>query len=214
MSEDTPKRPPAIHLKFPGGYCRPVELADAPYIYVWVNDPDVRIFLNRALIEMYEEEEDWIKNLHKRKQQHQVWMTCLDDSTRVGTIGLHNIDLRNGTATTGAMFGNKELQSKGIGQKAKMAILAHAFNVLNLRQVYSEVLGFNKRSMQYSERCGYKVIARLPNHIRLGDEYYDHMIMVVTREQWLPIWEKFRKEHQIESFEEMLARTMKKRDVE
>lgn len=133
---------------------------------------------------------------------------------RVGTIGLHNIDLRNGTVTTGAMFGNKELQGKGIGQKAKMAILAHAFNILNLRQVYSEVLGFNTRSIRYSGRCGYKVIARLPNHIRLGDKYFDHVIMVVTRSDWLPIWEKFRIEHQIESFEEILSRTMKKRDRE
>ncbi len=211
MSEDATKLPPAIHLKYPGGYCRPVEIMDALFIYIWVNDPDVRIFLNRTMIEMFEEEEDWIKNLHKRKQQNQVWMICLDDGTRVGTIGLHNIDFRNGTATTGAMFGNKELQGKGIGQKAKMAILAHVFNVLNLRQVYSDVLGFNTRSMRYSERCGYKVIARLPNHIRLGDEYFDHVIMVVTREEWLPLWEKFRKKHQIESFVEMLNRTMKPR---
>ncbi len=214
MSDEKSKLPPAIHLKFPGGYCRPVEMNDAPFIYIWVNDPDMRPYFNRHFIEMVEEEEEWIKNLHKRKHLNQVWMICLDDSTRLGTIGMHNIDLRNGTATTGAMFGNKEYQSKGIGQKAKMVILAHAFNMLNLRKIYSEVLGFNRRSIRYSERCGYKIVARLPDHVRLADVFYDHIIMVVNRDDWKPIWEKFRKEHQIESFEEMLARTMKKRDAE
>ena len=136
---------------------------------------------------------------------------AIKDSIRVGSMGLHSIDLRNGTATTGAMFGNKDCHSKGIGEKAKHLILNHAFNVLNLRQIYSEVLGFNQRSMLYSQKCGYKEVARLPNHIKLGDQFYDHVTMMVTRTQWLPIWEKFRTEHQLESFEEMLARTMKPR---
>ncbi len=214
MNEDTPKLPPAAHLRMSGIYCRPLEMSDAPYFYVWVNDPDLRPFFNRHFVELMEEEEDWIKNLSKRKHQNQVWMVCKEDGTRAGSMGLHNIDLRNGTATTGAMFGNKAIHSNGIGEKAKQLVLNHAFNVLNLRQIYSDVLSFNLRSIRYSEKCGYKEVARLPNHIKVGDQFFDHVTLMVTRTEWLPIWEKFRTEHQIESFEEMLARTMKKRDTE
>lgn len=202
---------PAVFLRFPGGYCRPVEITDAPYVYIWVNDPDIRPFLNRTDVEMLADEEDWIKSLSKRKHANQVWMICLEDGTRVGTIGLHSINYKDGTATTGAMFGNKELHSQGIGQKAKQVILNHAFNVLNLRQIYSNVLGFNLRSIRYSERCGYVKIASYPNDVKIGDQYFDSVVLMVTRETWLPYWEKFRKEHQIESFEETLARTMKPR---
>ena len=211
MINDKGPKTPAIFLRFPGGYCRPVEADDVPYIYIWVNDPDIRPFLNRILVELLEDEEEWRKGLSKRREYNQVWMICLDDGTRIGTIGLHRISYKDGTATTGACFGNKEHQSKGIGQKAKMVILNHAFNVLNLRLVYSNVLGFNQRSVRYSERCGYKVIATLPDDIRVGDEYYDCIIMSVSRAEWLPVWEKFRKEHQIESFTEMLERTMQPR---
>lgn len=208
MVDDKVQMTPAVFLRFPGGYCRPVEEGDVPYIYVWVNDPDIRPFLNRILLEMFEDEQEWRKGLSKRREHNQVWMVCLDDGTRVGTIGLHGINYKDGTATTGALFGNKEHQSKGIGQKAKMVILNHAFNVLNLRLIYSNVLGFNQRSVRYSERCGYKVIATLPNDIRIGDEFYDCIIMSVSRTEWLPVWEKFRVEHKIESFAEMLVRTM------
>lgn len=214
MTKDTPKLPPAAHLKMSGIYCRPLEMSDAPYFYVWVNDQDLRLYFDRYLVELIQEEEDWIKNLSKRKHQNQVWMICLEDGTRVGSMGLHSIDLKNGTATTGAMFGNKDCHNKGIGEKAKHLILNHAFNVLNLRQIYSCVLSFNLRSIRYSEKCGYKEVARLPNHVKVGDLFFDHVTLMVTRENWLPIWEKFRREHQIESFEEMLARTMKPRIAE
>ncbi|MES2749435.1 MAG: GNAT family N-acetyltransferase [Patescibacteria group bacterium] len=214
MSVEKSKLPEAVHLKFPGGYCRPVEIGDAPYIYVWVNDPDIRPFLNRHVVEMLADEEEWIKGLSKEKEHQHVWMICLTDGARVGTIGLHNIDLKNGTATSGAMFGTKEHQSKGVGQKAKHVILNHAFNGLNLRQIYSNVLSFNERSIQYNIKCGYRELVRLPNDVKMGDQFYDCVMMMVTRDSWLPIWEKFRKEHQIESFEEMLERTMKPRKKE
>ncbi len=211
MTNDTGPKTPAIFLRFPGGYCRPVEEDDVPYIYVWVNDPDIRPCLNRSIVEMIEDEQEWRKSLTKRREHNQVWMICLEGGTRVGTTGLHRINYKDGTATTGALFGNKEQQSKGIGQKAKMVILNHAFNVQNLRLVYSEVIGFNQRSIRYSERCGYKKIATLPDHIKFGDEYFDLIIMSVSRTDWLPLWEKFRQEHQIESFSEMLVRTMQPR---
>lgn len=214
MSDEFMKLPPAAHLKMSGIYCRPLEISDAPYFYVWVNDPDLRLYFDRYFVELLEEEEDWIKNLSKRKHQNQVWMICLEDGTRVGSMGLHSINLKNGTATTGAMFGNKECHSKGIGEKAKHLILNHAFNVLNLRQIYSELLSFNLRSRRYNEKCGYKEVALLPNHVRVGDQFFDHVTLMVTRESWLPIWEKFRTDHQIESFEEMLARTMIPRTTE
>ncbi|HMO78439.1 MAG TPA: GNAT family protein [Candidatus Paceibacterota bacterium] len=178
---------------------------DVPTIYCWVNDPELRPYLNRSFPVHISEEEDWIKDLPKRKEHHQVWMIVVD-GIPIGTMGLHNINWQNRTATTGAMFGNKAYQNCGIGQQVKMMLLKHAFDRLNLRQIYSEVIGFNARSRAYSEKCGYHLIATLPDDIHYEGRFFDKLILRVRREDWLPLWERFREVHNIESLEEMLLR--------
>jgi RimJ/RimL family protein N-acetyltransferase len=135
-----------------------------------------------------------------------VLMIETDNGAPVGTMGLHSIDHINGTATTGAMFGNTSQHNKGIGKMAKMVLLDYAFNILRLRQIYSEVISFNHRSRAYSEKCGYKLIATLPEMIWHNCQYYDKWILVVTMETWLPLWEKFQRDHNIETFAALLTR--------
>ena len=141
IKPDQTQMPSAVFFHLPnGGYMRPNETDDGAYLYRWVNDPNLRPYLNRTEIEMFEEEIDWIKGLPKRKQTNMVWMICTPEHERVGTMWLHGISWKDGTATTGAMFGNTAKQNQGFGQMAKMKLLDHVFNVLNLRQIYSNVI--------------------------------------------------------------------------
>lgn len=206
-NDDGTRLPPAVFFKLPnGGYMRPIDTNDAPYLYRWVNDPEIRPYLNRSEVEMFEEELDWIKGLPKRKHTNLVWMICDKDSERVGTMGLHGISWKDGTATTGAMFGNTAKQNQGIGQMAKMILLDYVFNVLNLRQIYSSVISYNLRSRAYSEKCGYVHFATYPNAIVRDGKYHDVRELLVTRQTWEPLWHEFCEKHKIESFEEMLKR--------
>lgn len=184
---------------------RPLEARDAPLVYRWVNNPELRPYFNRTFMELITDEEAWISDLAKRKHQNQVWMIEVD-GTPTGTMGLHGIDFINRTATTGAMFGDLSKHNQGIGQQVKMLLLDHAFNVMNLRQVYSEVISFNLRSLNYSKKCGYQVVATIPNAIAYRGQFYDRIIMMVTKAEFEMKWEQFRTEHQIESFEDMLKR--------
>lgn len=208
MTECTDRTlPPAIFFTLPnGGYLRPLETEDVPHLYRWVNNPEIRPYLNRTELEMFEEEADWIKGLAKRKHTNLVWMICTNDDERVGTMGLHGISWKDGTATTGAMFGNTAKQNQGIGQMAKMILLDYTFNVLNLRQIYSSVISYNLRSRAYSEKCGYVHFATYPNDFVRNGKFYDRWKLMVTRETWEPLWQTFCEQHHIETFEEMLAR--------
>lgn len=193
-------------LTFPGGAFRPLEEKDADVIYGWVNDPELRPYFDRTQYEFLSEEQDWIKGLKGRKNNNQVWGVIDDDGALLGTMGIHGINWINSTATTGSMFGDKSKHNKGIGYRAKMVLLKHAFDVLGLRQIYSEVIGFNLRSIAYSQKCGYQIYGKMPNDVMWDTQYYDRVLMYVTREMWLPRWEQFVIEHSIESFSDMLKR--------
>ena len=63
-------------------------------------------------------------------------------------------------------------------------ILEFAFNELNLRKIYSEVIDYNKRSIAYSEKCGYKIEACLPKHYYKKGKYWDKIILSIYRKNW------------------------------
>lgn len=201
MSPDSP----ATFLTFPGGYMRPVEAADLHHLYVGVNNPEITMYLARYLPVTQGQEKNWIEDLGKRSDTNIVVMVVVDD-VPIGTLGIHNIDHKNRTAVTGAMFFNQSYWNKGYGHKAKMILLRYAFMTLNLRQVYSEVLGFNGRSAAYNRKCGYVDVGAYPNDHYLDGRYWDRLHMMLTKEAWLKRYETFKIEHKLESLEEMVER--------
>lgn len=108
-------------------------------------------------------------------------------------MAIHQIDWVNGTATTGAMIGEKEYWGKGYGSEAKMLLLDYAFNRLGLRKICSNVIAFNGRSKRYSEKCGYREEARRKAQFFRDGTYHDEIWLAVFRENWLPLWKKYQK---------------------
>lgn len=173
---------------------RPVLESDIPLLMKWINDPEVSQYLNAHLPMMEADEREWFENLHKRKPNNIVLIIEIDGKP-IGNMGLHGISFKDGTATTGALIGEKDFWGKGYGSEAKMLLLDYAFNTLNLTMVLSRVLAFNERSYKYSIKCGYKEEARIRElHFHAGKRW-DELILVVRRNDWLHLWEKFAKEH-------------------
>lgn len=174
-------------------YLRPVEKSDLPFFQIAINNEKISRFIQQRSPMSMVDEEDWFSRISKSKDHRQTCAIVLKDGDQlIGNIGIFNIDHRNRTAETGTVIGVPEMWGKGLGTEAKMLWLKHAFHSLNLRQVYSRVYAFNGRSIRYSEKCGYKVIGRFPNHIYLEGTYHDVVHLMVTREDWEPLWQDFR----------------------
>lgn len=181
-----------IFRKGPRVHLRPVEKADAPRLRQWLNDPAITQYLARATPLMEIEEEEWIAALHKRTEDFVLSIVDTQTSTHIGSIGLHSINWRSRTATTGTVIGEKEYHGKGYGTEAKMLLLDFAFNTLDLYAILSRALATNERSINYSKRCGYEVVGRIPNWIRTQHgERVDEVHLIVTQEQWRPLWAEF-----------------------
>jgi RimJ/RimL family protein N-acetyltransferase len=118
------------------------------------------------------------------------------NDTYIGNMGLFNIDHLHGHAETGSLIGLPEYQGKGYGTEAKLLLLEFAFNTLGLRKIYSEVIAYNKRSLAYAKRCGYRDEARLKDHFFAGGEYHDKVILSVDRQSWEKVWTPFYNTHQ------------------
>ncbi len=183
----------SIFLKGKRVSLRPLLRSDVPFLLRWINNPEVYHYLSAYLPKMEADEEAWLDSLAKQKDTHIVLMILVED-VPIGTMGIHNINWKDRVATTGAMIGEKEYQGRGYGSEAKMILLNYAFNVLNLRKICSSVIEFNERSYRYNLKCGYTVEGRLREHVFKEGRYWDQILMAVFRDNWLPLWEKFKKE--------------------
>lgn len=102
---------------------RPLELSDAPTIYRGINDPQNSKFLNVLAPRGIGFQEDWIRKKQEPSLTDITLAVCLLDGTLIGTMGLHNIDLINGTGITGAVIFSEEHRNNGYGSDAKMLLL-------------------------------------------------------------------------------------------
>ena len=201
----TIEKTPCVFLPFPGGNLRPKRADEVELIRSWVaiNNPENWIYLARRLPQGLTAQRAW---LEQESGPNQITLIIEYDNEPIGTIGAGNIDWINRTAVTGALIWEQKYWNRGIGTKAKMVLLNYLFNQLNLRLIESRVLAFNGRSAKYSDKCGYREDARLPERFQFGDRLFDEIVLSVTKARWCPLWEAFRSEHQLETLDEMLER--------
>jgi len=164
-----------------------LEKTDVPTIHVWANDSEITQYLQLFLPMSRAAEDSWFESLNKQPNDVVLGIET-KDGVLIGTMGLHRIDYRHGTATTGAMLGNKEYIGKNYGTDAKMHLLHWAFTTLNLRKVCSEVLASNPRSKRYLEKTGYREVGCRKKHTFVKGEYVDQYIMEIFKEDFLPLW--------------------------
>ena len=171
---------------------RPIAKSEVPTVTRWVNDPKVRHFIGKVLPQTEKQEEDWFNKLGE-SDKNVVLGIETKDGVFIGIMGIHDIDRENRTATTGALIGEKEYWGKGYGTDAKMFLLQYAFETLNLHKICSNVIAFNKRSLQYSLHCGYKLEGRRRKHVWRVGKYWDLLHLGLFHKEWLPIWRKYKK---------------------
>lgn len=169
---------------------RPVHRSDVPTLTRWINDPEIRQFMVNDFPFTEKQEEAWYEKIGANDESI-VLIIETKAGIMIGCMGLHEINWRDRVATTGALIGEKSYQDKGLGTDAKMALLDYAFNTLNLRKICSRVTAFNKRSLQYSLHCGYKVEGTRRQHIFKKGQYWDIIELALFKEDWLPHWKKF-----------------------
>lgn len=165
---------------------RPISLTDVPLFTEWNNSPKIREYLGRRFPLTELDEKTWIEKISilTRSPSDIVLIVEEKDSKKVaGIMGLHNINWVDRNATTGTIIGS-DYQGKGIATDAKMALLEYAFENLGMHKIISHADARNKKSIEYSKRCGYEVEAVHKEEIFHAGKWEDKVTLACFYENW------------------------------
>lgn len=164
-------------------YLSPRNAEDVEIFTEWMNDFFVTDYIGRSSNTVTLQEEKTF--LEKADNDKTVFAIIdIEKDEMIGTVGLHEIDNINRTATLGIFIGNQNYWSKGYGTEAIQLILDFGFNYLNLNNVELSLMEFNKRALKCYEKCGFKEIGRRRKCRFINGNYYDSISMDILAEEF------------------------------
>jgi RimJ/RimL family protein N-acetyltransferase len=168
-------------------YLRPAEREDLPHFVRWFADAEVARHLALRAPFSLAMEEKWLDGMIERQGKSDYhFVACLvDDGRPIGTVGLHGLDLENGSAEFGISIGEKGEWNRGYGTEALHAICDFGFGSLRLERIELHVYEDNARAVRSYEKAGFRHEGRLRRaHFGEG-RHSDVMVMSLLRDEWL-----------------------------
>ena len=128
--------------------------------------------------------EDVTKFVNSKNTKDNINLACVDDNDEyLGTVSLKNIDYDDGNAEYAISF-RKKAQGTGAAKFATEKILDMAFNELNLKKVYLDVLVTNKRAIAFYNKMGFIQESSSKDHIMKDDKYIDLLWFSMLKEDY------------------------------
>lgn len=150
---------------------RKLKEKDAPFMLEWMHDSDIAVqFQNDFLSYDKEKVISFIKNSYNEKNQH--FAIANEKDEYLGTISLKNIDFYNCNAEY-AISTRKNTHRTGINSIATKLILKYAFEGLQLKKVYLNVLSENRRAKKFYLKNGFIYEGTFKKHIMIAHELKD-----------------------------------------
>jgi RimJ/RimL family protein N-acetyltransferase len=194
-------QPPVLHsapiIRGERVYLRPAERSDLETFVRWFADADVTHYLMARAPFSAAMEERWFDQMvEKQGKTDYHFVLCLVDEGRpIGTVGLHQLDLENGSAAFGISIGEKAEWNKGYGTEALQAICDFGFGRLRLERIWLDVYAPNKAAQRAYEKAGFVVEGTLRNALFADGRHMDVLRMALLHDEWLALprpktWER------------------------
>jgi RimJ/RimL family protein N-acetyltransferase len=188
---------PAPPAAFPAGgptppiatglvYLRPGERRDIPLFVRWMND--LRTTRTLLMISPISEaiEERWFDQMleHHGKGRWFFVVCRRADDRPVGSIDLHEVDLRNGSASLGIAIGDPADTGQGYGTDALRALVGFGFDQLRLERIELDVYDYNDGARRVYERVGFRLEGTLRHALYRDGAFHDVHRMAILRDEW------------------------------
>lgn len=128
----------------------------------------------------------WEKQYDKDADQRDGvnWFLIEADEKPIGTVGLHHIERRDGTAAVGISILDPDYLGRGYGRDALMLLLDWSFRIQNYRRIWLDTLGTNERAIRSYRACGFVEEGRWREHYYYNGAYVDGVSMGLLRSEW------------------------------
>lgn len=164
---------------------RPIDLNDTESIVQWRNEDSVRSRLFSQELITAEQHIKYYNDVIKTGKCIQYIIEINgDDTKKIGTVFLKNIDYNSKKAEYGIFIGEEGFRGMGYAKIATRLILAQGFNVLQLNRVYLMVLADNFSAIRLYESAGFRYEGTMKEAYLRDNEYVDVVIMAILRENW------------------------------
>ncbi|WP_276167145.1 GNAT family N-acetyltransferase [Zobellia alginiliquefaciens] len=101
---------------------------------------------------------------------------CNTEGSTVGLIDLFDFDPKNLRAGIGIVILNTENRNKGVGAEAISLVSDYAFKVLNLHQLYANVMEGNDPSIHLFKKMGFKEVGIKKDWIFTEGKYKNEIL--------------------------------------
>jgi len=172
-------------------YLRQAERSDIPLFVRWFNDTRTSKTLAVVAPMSIPSEEGWFERTlaAQGKDGYHFTICLLADDRPIGTIGLFDLDLRNGNAGLGISIGDPADTNHGFGSDALRALVGWAFDMLRLERVWLDVYDFNPRARLVYERVGFVHEGTQRHAIFRHGRFADVHRMAVLAGEWRALGE-------------------------
>lgn len=167
-------------------FLRAAERADIPTLVPWFNDHSTMRFLNGRAPMSVAQEERWFEAMLERQGTTDwFFLICrLGDDTPIGTIGLLQVDLTNGSAGCGITIGDQSDWNQGLGTDALEALVDFGFARLRLERLWLHVYDFNERAIRSYEKAGFVGEGAARHGAYRDGRFVDVVQMSILRDEW------------------------------
>lgn len=166
---------------------RAPELADAPLLHQWSNDPEIWEMLGGWHFPFSSRStEEWIKGRNDSNMRNHVFCIEAPEDGLIGTANIIDIDWKNKNAFHGMMIGKSNLRGKGYALDALLTIMRYSFLELGLNRLDGDMIAYNQRSIDfYIQKGGWKKEGVREKWFYRNGQYYDKVIVGITAEDYL-----------------------------
>ena len=167
-------------------YLRPAERSDIPLFVDWMNDWGTSRTLSMVAPMSIPMEEAWFERVvaNQGKDGYHFTACLLTDDRPIGTIGLFDLDQRNGNAGLGLSIGRPEDRGKGHGTNMLKALLGFGFDQLRLERIWLDVYDVNADARRVYERVGFVHEGTLRRAVFREGSFWDVHVMAILVDEW------------------------------
>ena len=167
-------------------YLRQAERSDIPLFVRWFNDTRTSKTLALVAPMSIPSEEGWFERTleSQGKDGYHFTICLLADDRPIGTIGLFDLNLRNGDAGLGISIGSAADRGKGHGSDALRALLWFGFAQLRLERIWLDVYDLNPGARRVYERAGFVHEGTLRRAVYRDGGFWDIHRMAILADEW------------------------------
>ena len=163
-----------------GKFCslRALEPEDLEFLYTLENDTEIWEISNTLRPYSRKVLKEYLQNAHRDIFEVKQLRLCVCDTNgeRIGLVDLFDFDPKHNRAGIGIIILNPANRNKGVGAEALKLLIDYSFTILELHQVYANILQDNFTSIHLFEKLGFEKAGVKKQWIRWGGTYKDELL--------------------------------------